>query len=230
MAKKRGTKGDDSVLGGSAADVISGLAGDDMAAPHPPGGGRGGHHILGGPGNDRLIGGSGADYIKGNAGNDVLIGGIEKDILRAGTGSDRLIGGSGEDWLLGNDGDDWLDGGSHPDYLIGGRGNDVLIGGSHADVLTGDGPDDVDHYTVPGGTIGSDDVFLFRSLAEASGDLITDFKQGEDVLDFSALGGGLVWSTTTDGVRTYLDLSHDGQTATVTLAGVLDLTGDDFIL
>lgn len=115
------------------------------------------------------------------------------------------------------------------DTILGGAAADVISGLAGDDVLTGDGPDDVDHYTVPGGTIGSDDVFLFRSLTEAAGDYITDFHQGEDVLDFSALSGGLVWSTTTDGHRTYLDLTHGEETATVTLAGVLDLTSDDFI-
>jgi Ca2+-binding RTX toxin-like protein len=88
----------------------------------------------------------------------------------------------------------------------------------------------VDHYTVPGGTIGNADRFVFERLADAHLDLITDFHPGEDALDFRAVGPGLAWSTTSDGVRTYLDLTHAGESATIVLVGEPIITAEDILL
>lgn len=94
-----------------------------------------------------------------------------------GTGNDRIQGGSGNDILFGNSGVDWLFGGGGDDQLNGGTGNDLISGGLGKDVLTG----------------GSGyDTFIFRSAANigngnGTSDLITDFQQGYDKIDLSAV-------------------------------------------
>ncbi len=66
--------GFEGVIGGSAADVLTGDAGDNW--------------LFGLAGNDQLRGEGGADTLNGGIGNDVLFGGL---------GSDLLIGGAGRD-------------------------------------------------------------------------------------------------------------------------------------
>lgn len=96
-----GSTGNDTIVGSSAANVLSGYDGNDVIA------GMGGNDtIYGGYGNDTLDGGSGADYLYGGVGNDVLFGGSETD------------------YLYGEEGNDILDGGSGTNYLRGGKGND----------------------------------------------------------------------------------------------------------
>ena len=61
--------------------------------------------------------------------------------------------------------------------LIGGNGNDKLFGGADADVLTGGKGKDV----MSGGS--GADVFVFGPGSHK--DIITDFEDGVDVMDFS---------------------------------------------
>jgi uncharacterized repeat protein (TIGR01451 family) len=77
--------------------------------------------------------------------------------------ADTIEGGNGVDILAGFDGDDILIGGQGTDTLIGGRGNDILTGGEGAGV----------------------DTFVFG--ADFGNDLITDFVNNRDILDFSPL-------------------------------------------
>ncbi|MGF7149557.1 Ca2+-binding RTX toxin-like protein [Sphingomonas zeicaulis] len=76
----------DVLIGGSAADTLSGMIGDDWLD-----GGEGADLLLGGEGNDAGIGGAGADTIEGGVGNDRLDGGAGADILRGGIGDDTYI-------------------------------------------------------------------------------------------------------------------------------------------
>jgi Ca2+-binding RTX toxin-like protein len=78
-----GGNGDDVVLGGDGADVLSG-----------------------GNGNDRLDGGTGIDHLNGENGNDVLLGGAGNDVLDGGNGVDILVAGAGDDTLTGGNGAD----------------------------------------------------------------------------------------------------------------------------
>ena len=61
MATFTGTTGNDTLTGGSAADLLDALAGNDS--------------LVGGDGDDTLQGGDGADTLVGGAGSDSLDGG-----------------------------------------------------------------------------------------------------------------------------------------------------------
>jgi Ca2+-binding RTX toxin-like protein len=80
--------------------------------------------------------------------------------------------------LLGGDGNDVLCGDTDNDTLYGGNGNDILSGGAGNDFLSGDGGDD----TLSGGS-GSDLFLLNPSLGS---DIITDFRQGEDLIGLNS--------------------------------------------
>jgi Ca2+-binding RTX toxin-like protein len=80
------TDGDDMVVGGNAANNISG-----------------------GAGNDVISGGSGSDTLAGNEGNDTLTGGEFSDTVEGGAGDDIIIYGSGDDTDFVKDGGDGTD-------------------------------------------------------------------------------------------------------------------------
>ncbi len=183
-------------------DFIGG-AGDDVFAAHTdmlPF--RGVARIDGGDGNDTLTGTLGKDKIKGGTGDDTLYDPNGENILRGGSGDDYievgdgsdgslLHGGSGDDTLVSGRGDDTLKGASGHDILNGGRGNDILLGDGGRDILDGGKDDDI----INGGR-GSDmltggagaDVFVFNAV-ENGRDVITDFEDGIDMIEFSGLAG-----------------------------------------
>ncbi len=188
-----GTKGDDVLEGGAAADLIKGRAGDDTLIGQGGNdrlkagkgadqlwGGEGDDNMTGGPGNDSIDGGAGADRgqgrggadsIDGGDGNDVLLGGSGGDQLFGRLGADRLDGGRGDDLLNGGEGNDELRGRGGDDNLQGRGGDDVLDGGPGDDVLNGLGGDD----TLSGGS-GHDD------LIGGAGDDFFDGGRGDDLM------------------------------------------------
>lgn len=91
----------------------------------------------------------------------VYVNGVAEDTLR---NIEGVEGGYGHDELTGDDKDNWLLGGDENDTLNGGPGNDTLSGGVGAD------------------------RFVYGSAAETVGDVITDFKAGEDLIDLSEVG------------------------------------------
>ena len=109
-----------------------------------------------------------ANSVTGGIGNATLNGAGGNDILNGGAGSDSLIGDIGVDQLFGGNGDDLLSGGGDDDVLTGGNGADTLTGGA------------------------SGDRFDFDTLAEISGDVITDFETGTDVIDLSTIDANAV--------------------------------------
>ncbi len=127
-----GGDGNDLILGGSDADVLSGDAGNDTLIA-----GGGDDLVLGGDGNDTLRGGAGSDAMDGGADNDLLVGQGGGDLLIGGTGNDNVDGGVGNDSIVGNDGNDSLIGGTGNDVIIGGAGNDTLLGNEGTDTLIG---------------------------------------------------------------------------------------------
>ncbi len=93
-------------------------------------------------------------------------------IFNTSTTAINISGTNGNDLLFGGNGNDTLDGGSRNDTLTGGAGNDTLVGGEDNDTLVGGVGRDIFAYT-------------FRGSGR---DVITDFRQGEDRIDLSALG------------------------------------------
>ncbi len=161
-----GLEGNDTLLGGSGRDTLYGDEGRDM--------------IDGGSGQDQIFGGDGRDTLVGNADNDLIKGGRGADLINGGNDNDRLYGENGRDTVIGDNGND---------RIWGGNGHDVLDGGAGKDVIQGDGGND----TISGG-LGEDtmtggngaDVFVFEDRMRA--DVITDFRDGIDLLDFSSFG------------------------------------------
>lgn len=200
---------DDTLVLASTDDVMRLGAGDD--------------HIRARGGDDALWGQAGDDTLKGNGGADTLRGGAGEDDLRGGAGRDKLIGGGDDDALRGNGGGDILKGGRGEDDLIGGRGSDVLKGGGGDDRIEGGKGDD--RLTGQGG----EDTFVFaRGFGD---DVITDFRDGVDLLDFAghasvaALGDLTITQTGANAVIT------DGVGGQITLlrVEVNDLQEDDFL-
>jgi len=77
------------IVGGIAADSLSGVTGAASAASN--------EWLSGGSGNDTLRGNGGADFLLGGEGSDSLVGGNGDDTLDGDLGSDTLNGGAGKD-------------------------------------------------------------------------------------------------------------------------------------
>jgi len=157
--------GDDTLYGGSDADILIGDGGDDTKATG---------------GNDKLYGEAGADQLFGGTGSDTLDGGYGNDILRGGTGDDVYVANEAGDSILefegngidtvftsrtsiqivgnvenltytgdknflgsGNTLANVIKGASGADVLQGGDGADQLHGGAQYDELYGGNQDDV---------------------------------------------------------------------------------------
>jgi Ca2+-binding RTX toxin-like protein len=137
----RGEGGNDTLIGGSAADVLEGGIGNDSLVGGNSGdrldGGAGNDTLDGEAGDDSLFGGDGHDSVRGGDGRDFLAGEAGNDSLNGGAGNDTLDGGDGHDGLSGMDGDDHLNGKAGNDTLVGGAANDTLLGGAGHDVLLG---------------------------------------------------------------------------------------------
>ena len=204
-----GEAGDDHLHGGAGADRLEGGEGDDRAA-----GGAGADTFAGGPGLDTLdYGASGAgvtvnlatgtgsggdaegdtfsgfEGVIGSTLGDSLSGNDESNTLEGGGGDDTLQGGDGRDTLRGGDGDDSLVGDGYraggSDLLEGGAGNDTLYSYAGDDTLIGGEGDDLLRGDPFFGSRGSD-VFVF---APGHGDdNVTDFGNGEDLIDLTAFG------------------------------------------
>lgn len=219
-------------VGNSAANVLAGNGSNNLLD------GLGGDDTLqGGGGADTLLGGYGNDNLDGQNGDDSLVGGFGNDTLTGGEGDDRLTAETGADVLSGDGGADTLDGGIGADTLSGGDGADVLTGGAFGtDILTGGAGADRFVY-----------VTANDSFATAAADVITDFTQGEDQIDLSALVAGDflfmgtgAFSLTGASVRVasqagntlvQMDLNNDGVAdMQVVLTGAIAITAADLIL
>jgi Ca2+-binding RTX toxin-like protein len=106
------TPGPDSIVGGSAPDLIKGLAGDDT--------------LDGAEGNDTLSGGAGNDVLRGMQDDDVIDGGEGHDSISGGRGNDTIRGAGGDDSIYGGLGDDDIQGGTGDDRLTGAGGLDTF--------------------------------------------------------------------------------------------------------
>lgn len=184
-----GNNGDDTIIGGAAANFLSGFYGDDRLI-----GGRGDDTIDGSYGDDTLSGGAGLDTasfattINADMHVDLRLQGHVQDTgdgMDLLTGFENLLGSDWSDLLIGDksanvladdpDGASQLDNG---DTLNGGGGDDTLIAHS------GEGPDQL-----TGGS--GHDTFAFAINPQYYSDrividVITDLSQN-DRIDLSAL-------------------------------------------
>jgi Ca2+-binding RTX toxin-like protein len=189
--------------------------------------------VWGGAARDVLSGDDLANGLAGGAGNDTLVG------LR---GADRLSGGLGADLLQGGDGNDRLLGGDNVDNLQGGAGDDVFFGGYDVDVYTGDAGADRFVWTD------------FEEFIAGTGGLerITDFTQGQDRIDLSAIDarfsitgdqgfvfkgtaaltdfGQLNYRTTANATFIAISMNSVDAFEVIRLDGVHALTAADFVL
>jgi Ca2+-binding RTX toxin-like protein len=113
MARFKGTRGDDSVRGGSGRDDFKGHGGNDR--------------FWGGLGDDSFDCGVGSDWAWGGSGDDRMVGGAGNDHLEGERGNDWLFGGAGRDELRGGHGADLINGGQGNDDLGGGKGTDTFV-------------------------------------------------------------------------------------------------------
>lgn len=181
------TLGADSYTADAGANIINGLSGADLIY------GLGGDDILrGGAGNDRLFGGEGADVLDGGQGVDrvyytgatagVTANFIDQSLntgeaagdtyisiesINGSNFADTITSGNGDNELVGLGGNDVLIGAGGNDRMFGGNGNDRMLGGTGNDIMYGQG---------------GDDTFVIQ--ANAGTDLIYDFVQGSDTIEF----------------------------------------------
>ena len=117
----------------------------------------------------------GANSVTFNGSSQKVSAGAGDDYVNGGSGYDTIDGGAGNDTLIGGSGNALLAGGEGDDSLSDGSGNDVLVGGAGADTL----------YAGSG-----NDIFVFNNASEG-GDVIRDFRPGEDVIALSKAGFGV---------------------------------------
>ncbi len=165
-----GTSSNNILAGGSLADTINGLGGNDYLT------GAGGNDTLnGGDGNDTLYGGDGTDLLNGGAGVDTVLYTVNTtplvvdlalgrvtflgqswspetlisiENIETGSGNDTITGSSVANLITANGGADYLFGAGGGDTLLGGDGNDTLYGGDGTDLLNGGAGVDTALYTV----------------------------------------------------------------------------------
>ena len=201
---------------------------------------------FGGDGNDTLTGGSGNDNFEGGSGNDTIAAGGGDDVLRGESGNDSLDGGAGTDTVTyynnfsatvnlgtgtasdGSSGTDTLTnienvvGSYQNDVLIGDAANNRLEGPNGDDRLAGGGGDD----TLVGG-FGSD---TFVIAPGGGNDTVTDFQNGSDKFDVSALTSSFSGVTvTTDGSDVVLGFGAGNPTVRVTNTSADAIDASDFV-
>ena len=211
-----GLGGDDHFTGGAGNDLLEGGAGNDTLVGDGDAGAAGNDLLFGNAGDDILVGGAGDDALWGGAGADRLDGGdgfdyaeygdatsavsidltadsstwtgdahgdtlISIDAFDLTTFNDVFHGAAGDDKVVARAGDDQLFGGGGNDTLVAGEGNDILSGGTGADVLIGEQGADIFKYTAVEDSSGT----LVNGVLQI--DDITDFTQGEDKIDLSAI-------------------------------------------
>ncbi len=112
---------------------------------------------------ENVAAGDGNDTITGDGETNHIHGGRGNDVLQSLGGHDFIFGGLGEDLINAGSGNDTINGGDGNDQMSGRNGNDYLTGGAG-----------IDH-------------FIFTDTAEGF-DVISDFTQGEDVIDLRLAG------------------------------------------
>ena len=173
-----GTARADRIIGDNGDNALFGRDGDDT--------------LYGRAGNDLLVGGRGADTLVGGPGSDIAsyvgaASGVTLD-LRAGTGTrgdadgdtfSGIVGAIGTDHadqIFGFAGVNVLSGGAGNDFIAAREGNDTLQGGDGNDRLNGGLGND--RHT------GGEGLDTFVLVANHGRDVVTDFEQNFDQLDY----------------------------------------------
>ena len=152
--------------------------------------------LSGGDGNDLLMGGIGADTMIGGQGNDSFyVDNVNDKVIELANGGwDQIV--SSVDYKAADNVEQlslsgtavrgtagaagiYLNGNDIANILTGGEGRDLINGKLGDDIINGGGGDD----RLTGGS--GKDVFVFNGAFGR--DTITDFKVGEDRIDWSAL-------------------------------------------
>ena len=257
--------GDDRAAGGGGDDVVAGGGGDDFLAGDgglalPAG------NLATPIGDDTVIGGSGNDTLFGDAffsvslevGSNLLFGGAGDDSITGGYGADTVYGGSGDDYIQGwgaravgasPGGTEALRGRDLPDLLLGGAGNDTIDGSGGGDTIDGGAGDDrlvggVGIDTLTGGpgadrfVFAREQIFFTPDTGQGEGnrDVVTDFRTGVDLLDFTGYGPrdlNVRWDYDEAGDRTIVTYEDPRGAAffpnlQIELTGVRDLSESDF--
>ncbi len=124
-----GAQFDDTLAGGSEADVLIGNEGNDL--------------LNGFGGDDTLAGGLGDDQLGGDEGNDTADYSNAKGRVEVSLDTNRAEGADGNDMLAdiqnltGSAFDDFLGGDEFANLLVGGKGDDRLVGRAGNDTLDG---------------------------------------------------------------------------------------------
>ena len=167
---------------------------------------------------ETIYGTSGPDEVYGRGGNDVLLG-YARPADSSSHAYAATLRASGNDLMDGGDGNDYLAGGAGNDTLRGGDGNDTIIGGDGADRLYGGSGSDLFRFG-PASIEGSDSL-----RPDTAGDVIMDFEDRRDQLDF---GGLRVTNLHTEFREGNTLVVWDG--GEIALQGVHHLHGYNFIL
>ena len=187
--------------------------------------------LIGNAADNLLDGGVGADTLAGDQGNDIYVvdsladsvvesaGGGAADLIRSSVSFSLAALGEVENLTLTGTAASGS-GNVLANLLTGDAAANSLTGGGGADTLTGGGGND----TLTGGLDGD----LFVLAAGSGADVVTDFVNGQDQIDVSALGVGyasLVRTAVTGGVR----VSFGTDSLTFTGVALADLDPLDFI-
>ncbi|MDB2437667.1 hypothetical protein N9W89_03045 [Hellea sp.] len=224
------TTGNDLFVGDENDDIVEGLAGNDTIR-----GGIGDDELMGGEGNDLLTGGLGADVLDGGEGIDRVLytaasTGVTINVFNPSlnTGeaagdtyisienfsgsnlNDNITSGGEGNQLIGLAGNDTLIGAGGNDTLFGGDGNDRLVGGADNDVLFGQQ---------------GEDTFVF--FANSGNDVIRDFEDGIDTIEFRGAVDSFA-DLTLEQSGTNVIITSDNGVITVRNMDIADLTVDDF--
>lgn len=242
--RQKGTRGNDTLMGGGGSDTLLGLPGDDILS------GKGGDDVLrGGQGDDRLNGGLGSDTLYGGAGGD--------DVFDSSGVSDKLYGGDGDDLIVAQRDANAAtgtisisgDAGNDSIYVLGNNQNQIeltVLGGDGDDYVetfyglltldAGDGNDEASIKYSPGGTIdmgaGADTLTLNNT--DFSGTTDVRMGDGADHVTLYAVANTMTYAVSLGAGHDVLSLAAYGDTAAVPQLTVSDFetgaNGDVFDL
>jgi Ca2+-binding RTX toxin-like protein len=165
-----GTAGADSLDGGDGVDVVT-YSNFETAVSVNLGAGTG-------PDGSVL---TNIENVVGTGLGDILLGSAVDNMIKGGHGIDRVYGLEGNDSIIGGSGGDIIHAGAGADTVVGGGDADDITGRAGADLMSGGKGENIYRYLNP-----VEGVFD-SGIAKEDRDLITDFKVGKDLLDFSGM-------------------------------------------